>query len=110
MAIEVTDTALEHADRLRAKEGHPESAFLRIGVNGGGCSGYSYVLKFDTESRDGDEVVRERDDVRVVVDPKSKMFLDGMKLDFTEGINGKGFEFVNPNAKATCGCGQSFSV
>ena len=110
MAIEITDAALTNAARLRAREGHPDNSVLRLGVKGGGCSGYSYVLKFDSGTKDGDEVLRQSDDIQIVVDPKSKMFLDGLKLDYSSGINGKGFEFLNPQAKSTCGCGQSFSV
>jgi len=110
MAIEVTDRAMHHASRLREKEGHPEGAFLRVGVKGGGCSGYSYVIKFDTEERADDQLVTEDDGIRVLVDPKSLMFLDGMRLHFSEGLNGRGFEFQNPKAKSTCGCGMSFSV
>ena len=86
------------------------SSFLRLGVKGGGCSGYSYVLQFDTTAREDDAVVGRADGIEVRVDPKSSTFLEGMVLDFSEGLGGKGFEFVNPNAKSSCGCGQSFGA
>lgn len=110
MSIRVTDQALENAARLREKEGHTADAFLRLGVKGGGCSGFSYELRFDTNERAGDELVAERDGLRVLVDPKSLKFLEGMELDFSGGLRGVGFEFKNPNAKTSCGCGKSFGV
>ena len=87
----------------------PEDAYLRVGVKGGGCSGLSYDLSFKAEKHDGDTVI-EKDGVRLLVDPKSQIYLVGMTLDFTTGLNGKGFVFNNPNATGTCGCGESFSA
>ena len=110
MSIEITESAVTNAIRLREKEGEPPEAFLRLGVKGGGCSGFSYVIRWDTKDRPGDETLLEQDSLRVIVDPKSLSFLEGMTLDFSSGLNGKGFEFKNPNAKSSCGCGMSFSV
>jgi iron-sulfur cluster assembly protein len=87
----------------------PDSAYLRVAVKGGGCSGLSYELGFDKEKKVGDVEV-EKDGVRMLVDLKSQVFLAGTTLDFTSGLNGKGFVFSNPNAAGTCGCGESFSV
>ncbi len=86
-----------------------KSGFVRVGVEGGGCSGLSYQLKFDTELKDNDKVFEDRG-LKLVVDKKSFLYLVGTELDFSDGLNGKGFEFHNPNASRTCGCGESFSV
>jgi iron-sulfur cluster assembly protein len=80
-----------------------------VGVKGGGCSGLMYDLVFDDQMKDGDKVF-EDNGVKVVVDKKSLLYLLGTTLDFSGGLNGKGFQFVNPNANRTCGCGESFSV
>ena len=109
MAIEVTEVAAREALRMRGKEGFPEGSFLRLGVKGGGCSGFAYVLRFETERREGD-VQFERDGLTVLVDPRSYPHLDGMVLDFSGGLMGQGLVIRNPNAKATCGCGKSFGV
>src|SRR5437867_2944504 len=109
MAIEITDQAFVHARRLRDKQGAPGEAFLRVSVRGGGCSGFSYHMDFDTERRP-DDAVYEKDGFQVVVDAKSAPFLAGMVLDFSGGLMGQGFEFKNPNAKSSCGCGKSFAV
>ena len=82
---------------------------LRVGVKGGGCSGLTYSMGFDPESRDGDTII-EQDDIKLYVDGKSLFYLMGTELDFTSGLNGKGFVFNNPNAIKTCGCGESFGV
>jgi iron-sulfur cluster assembly protein len=87
----------------------PETHFLRVGVKGGGCSGLSYELGFDNKEQEGDNLV-EIDGFRVAVDKKSFLYLFGTELDFTSGLNGKGFQFINPNASRTCGCGESFSI
>lgn len=84
-------------------------SYLRVSVKGGGCSGMMYDLSIDSDEKEGDTVVAV-DDVRIVIDKKSKLFLHGMTLDYTKGINGKGFVFSNPNATGTCGCGESFTV
>lgn len=83
--------------------------FIRVGVEGGGCSGLSYKLDFDTELKEGDQSFEDKG-VKVVVDKKSFLYLIGTELDYSGGLNGKGFSFINPNASRTCGCGESFSV
>ena len=92
-----------------AKEHGTGASFIRVGVEGGGCSGLSYKLEFDTSSKDGDKVFEDKG-IKIVCDKKSFLYLIGTELDFTDGLNGKGFEFHNPNASRTCGCGESFSV
>ena len=106
--IEMTPRAVENIRGIRDKEGDPGAA-LRVSTSGGGCSGLTYNLKFDKEIGPLDKVF-ESDGVKIIVDAKSYLYLNGMTLDFTEGLNGKGFVFNNPNAKSTCGCGESFSV
>ena len=91
-----------------AEEGKPE-AFIRVGVEGGGCSGLMYQLTFDTEEKEGDKVF-EDNGIKIVVDKKSFLYLIGTELDYSGGLNGKGFVFKNPNADRTCGCGESFSI
>lgn len=83
--------------------------FLRVGVQGGGCSGLSYNLDFDNEVKTGDQMFEDKG-LRIALDMKSFLYLAGTELDFSDGLNGKGFNFVNPNASRTCGCGESFSV
>jgi len=85
------------------------SYFLRVGVVGGGCSGLSYKLDFDNEQKSTDQVF-ENNGLRIVTDLKSLLYLVNTTLDFSDGLNGKGFHFVNPNASRTCGCGESFAV
>ena len=106
--IKVTDKAKAEAVRLMDAEGR-ENLFIRVGVSGGGCSGLMYNLVFDNEMNDGDQEF-EDNNVKVVVDKKSFLYLVGTELDFSGGLNGKGFVFVNPNASRTCGCGESFSL
>jgi len=86
-----------------------EASYLRVAVQGGGCSGMMYNLSIETEQQDGDMIL-EHGDVRILVDSKGKLFLHGLTLDYTTGLNGKGFVFSNPNASGTCGCGESFSA
>jgi iron-sulfur cluster assembly protein len=105
--ITLTPTALSEVKRLIAKENKPELG-LRIGVRSGGCSGFSYMLGFDAPQQDDN--VQELDGVKIFVDPKSAMYLDGTQLDYQDGLQGKGFTFSNPNATRSCGCGESFSV
>ncbi|OGX05281.1 MAG: hypothetical protein A3G87_06645 [Omnitrophica bacterium RIFCSPLOWO2_12_FULL_50_11] len=105
--VQLTAYAIAEAKRLLAKQGKA-SLGIRVGVQGGGCSGLSYKLGFD-EGRKGDHV-QEIDGVRVFVDPKSELYLGDTILDFSEDLQGRGFKFLNPNAKKTCGCGESFSV
>ncbi|MEE9199780.1 MAG: iron-sulfur cluster assembly accessory protein [Dehalococcoidia bacterium] len=106
--IEVTDKAARQLKRLAEKEGLSEFG-LRMAVKGGGCSGLTYKLAMDAEPKEDDKVI-EDNGVRLFVDFKSMFYLGGMTLDFSDGLNGKGFEFMNPNAKSTCGCGNSFAV
>jgi iron-sulfur cluster assembly protein len=84
-------------------------AFIRVGVKGGGCSGLSYDLSFDTELKEDDKEF-EDNGMKIVVDKKSFLYLIGTELDYSGGLNGKGFVFNNPNANRTCGCGESFAV
>jgi iron-sulfur cluster assembly protein len=107
--IKVSQSAKEQVARLIRDETHPKNAFVRVGVEGGGCSGLMYQLTFDTELREGDQAF-EDNGVRVVVDRKSFLYLVGTELEYTGGLNGKGFVFKNPNANRTCGCGESFSI
>jgi iron-sulfur cluster assembly protein len=108
--ITVTDQAVQAIrDAISAEDKTVTTAFLRVAVKGGGCSGLMYNLTIDTSMHDTDFLIKS-EDVRIVVDKKSKLFLHGLTLDYTIGLNGKGFVFSNPNAKATCGCGESFTV
>lgn len=86
-----------------------QTGFVRVGVEGGGCSGLSYKLNFDTQLKENDKVFEDKG-LKLVVDKKSFLYLVGTELDFSDGLNGKGFQFHNPNASRTCGCGESFSV
>jgi iron-sulfur cluster assembly protein len=106
--IKVSDNAKKEAIRLISSEDR-EGLFIRVGVTGGGCSGLMYNLEFDNEMKEGDQEFFDND-VKVVVDKKSFLYLIGTELDFSGGLNGKGFVFVNPNASRTCGCGESFSL
>ena len=108
MAIEITDSAAIEIKRLLENEG-VEAGGLRVGVKGGGCSGLSYNLGFESETRKGDKVF-EREEVKLYCDLKSYIYLNNTVLDFDDGLMGKGFVFMNPNAKKTCGCGDSFSI
>ena len=106
--ITVTDSAKEQAITLMNEDGKP-NLFIRVGVEGGGCSGLTYQLKFDNVEKDGDKIF-EDNGVKIVVDKKSYLYLIGTSLDYSGGLNGKGFVFNNPNAGRTCGCGESFSI
>ena len=106
----VTDKALTRIRSAMAKEGiSPEQGGLRLGVQGGGCSGLSYNIRFDTQLRERDRIF-QFSDVRVFVDPKSFIYLHGMTLDYQETLMQRGFVFVNPNSTKSCGCGSSFSA
>jgi iron-sulfur cluster assembly protein len=107
--ITMTDKAAAEIASIRSENSIPENYYLRIGVKGGGCSGLSYSLGFDGDRRDTDEVL-EIKNVQILVDAKSLFYLDGTELDYTDGLNGRGFVFNNPNAVRTCGCGSSFGV
>ena len=107
--IKVSDTAKEEVQRLMAEDKIKGDAFIRVGVQGGGCSGLVYQMDFDSELKDDDKVFEDKG-VKIVVDKKSFLYLVGTELDFSSGLNGKGFNFINPNASRTCGCGESFSI
>lgn len=107
--ITVSNAAKEHAIQLIKEDNKPENTFIRVGVDGGGCSGLMYNLEFDHVMKEGDKEF-EDNGIKIVVDKKSFLYLVGTELDYTGGLNGKGFTFKNPNASRTCGCGESFSV
>ncbi len=107
--LQVTEKAIRRIRAALAREGiSPAEGGLRLGVMGGGCSGLSYSIKFDTRPRERDRVF-EFDGVRVFVDPKSFLYLHGMTLDYEETLMRQGFNFINPNSTRSCGCGSSFS-
>lgn len=108
MRVTVTPKAAQKAREALEKRGTPE-AMLRLGVRGGGCSGFAYVIEFADDKSPRDQVF-EYDGVRIVVDPKSLLFLNGTTLDYETKLMGHGFKFVNPNEAAGCGCGSSFGV
>ncbi|MCS6821206.1 MAG: iron-sulfur cluster assembly accessory protein [Microscillaceae bacterium] len=107
--IQVTEKAREQIIDLRKKEGYSDNHYLRVAVKGGGCSGLMYHLSFDAERKPTDEIFEDKG-ISVIVDKKSLLYLLGTVLDFSDGLNGKGFQFINPNASRTCGCGESFAV
>ncbi|MGP1501808.1 HesB/IscA family protein [Bergeyella cardium] len=108
--IKVSEKAKEKAIQLMTEDGfNPKDDFIRVGVKSGGCSGLEYVLKFDREQSATDQIF-EDNGVKIVVDKKSILYLAGTTLEFSGGLNGKGFFFNNPNATRTCGCGESFSL
>ena len=105
----LTTKAKLQLDKLMAEENCTENHFLRVSVKGGGCSGLTYDLDFDDKIVDFDDVSEDQG-LKLVIDRRSLLYLLGTELDFTEGLNGKGFLFINPNASRTCGCGESFGV
>ncbi|MBI2838372.1 MAG: iron-sulfur cluster insertion protein ErpA [Acidobacteria bacterium] len=106
--ITLTDTAISEVRKLMDQQ-KVDGLVLRLGVQGGGCSGMSYVMNFDTEVSDEDDII-EQDGVRVVVDKRSHTLLEGVEVDYVSNLMGSGFKFSNPNATKSCGCGSSFSV
>lgn len=108
--ITVSDNALQEIKRLQQADPTSKDSHIRVMVVGGGCSGMSYKLGFETRPIEATDKIFERDGVKVVVDQKSFLYLSGTELDYSGGLNGTGFTFQNPNAKRTCGCGSSFSV
>jgi iron-sulfur cluster assembly protein len=109
MAVALSEAAVNQLKSLKQSQNLPDTVFLRMGVKGGGCSGLSYALEFDSEIGPHDKEF-EIDGVKVVVDHKSYLYLNGTTLDYvTQGLTG-GFTFVNPSAKSSCGCGTSFSA
>lgn len=107
--INVTDKAAKEIKKIMEENKIPADFGLRVGVKGGGCSGLTYTLGFDGETREGDMLV-ELKNVKLIIDGKSLFYLSGTELDFSDGLNGKGFIFNNPNAAKSCGCGESFGV
>lgn len=107
--ITVSEKAKKKLDELRVESQLDAAYMLRVGVVGGGCSGLSYNLDFDNEQKPGDQLF-EDNGWKILVDMKSFLYLCGTELDFSDGLNGKGFAFNNPNASRSCGCGESFAV
>ncbi len=106
--VTITEKAARQVGKLSEQEGHAEPA-VRVAVQGGGCSGLTYKLSLEAGSKPGDKIFQQHG-VQLLVDFKSLVFLVGTELDFSDGLNGKGFTFSNPNATKTCGCGTSFSA
>ncbi|MGE5436784.1 MAG: iron-sulfur cluster insertion protein ErpA [Syntrophothermus sp.] len=107
--ITLSEKAIKEVSRIMEENNIPGTYGIRIGVKGGGCSGFTYTMNFDPEPRESDTIM-EQDNVKLFIDGKSLFYLMGTELDFSDGLNGKGFVFNNPNAKKTCGCGESFGV
>lgn len=107
--ITVTDNAKNKLLELIEESKYDDTYFLRVGVKGGGCSGLQYSMEFDNVIREGDEV-SEDNNIKIVCDMKSLLYLFGTELEYSGGLNGKGFEWNNPQASRVCGCGTSFSV
>ncbi len=110
MSIMITETAAKEVKRFIEEGEYGENAVLRVGVAGGGCSGFNYSLNIAEDFDEVNDNKTVQHGVNVVVDKKSSLFLDGTTVDYYEGLDQRGFQFVNPNAKKTCGCGQSFST
>ena len=108
--IKVSDTAKRKVRELMTEDGfNPITDYVRVGVKSGGCSGLSYDLSFDNKQEETDKIFEENE-VRIIVDKKSFLYLVGTTLEYSGGLNGKGFAFNNPNANRTCRCGESFSL
>ncbi len=107
--ISLTERAAQEVFTIKKNNSIPENHALRLGVKGGGCSGLSYVLAFDDNIKEKD-IILEKHGVKIIVDQKSMFYLSGTTLDFSDGLNGRGFVFNNPQATKTCGCGSSFGV
>ena len=107
--IVLSEKAVSEVRKIMEQNKIPDTYGLRVGVKGGGCSGLSYSLGFDSEARETDKVIL-KEGIQIFVDPKSLFYLSGTQLDFTDGLNGRGFVFNNPNATKTCGCGSSFGA
>lgn len=109
--VTISEKALNHVISLMIEAGMtPETHNLRVGVKGGGCSGLSYTMDFDDTITDMDEVVEVDGGLKVVIDKKSVLYLFGTQLTYSDGLNGRGFAWENPNASRTCGCGESFAL
>jgi iron-sulfur cluster assembly protein len=108
--IQVSEIAKNKVIELMKDEGFDATEdYVRVGVKSGGCSGLSYELKFDKEQQENDKIF-ENNNIKIIVDKKSFLYLIGTTLDYSGGLNGAGFVFKNPNANRTCGCGESFSL
>ena len=107
--IQITEQAKQKLLSLMEEEGRSSSTFVRVGVNSGGCSGLSYDLGFDDQLNEDDKSFEDQG-IKIVVNKKSYLYLIGTILEYSGGLNGKGFVFNNPNASRTCGCGESFSL
>ncbi|QDT66445.1 HesB/IscA family protein [Calycomorphotria hydatis] len=110
MAVTLTESAAKEVKRVMDEQSLGDSSVLRIGVAGGGCSGFQYSLGFDDKTDEAADSVKEFHGVMVAVDKKSELYLDGTTIDFYEGLDKRGFTFDNPNARNSCGCGSSFSA
>jgi iron-sulfur cluster assembly protein len=109
--INVSEKALNHLLEIMVSEGMtPDTHYLRVGVKGGGCSGLSYVMDFDDTKEELDDMFEVDGGLKVLVDRKSLLYLYGTTLTYSDGLNGKGFQWENPNASRECGCGSSFAV
>lgn len=111
MSITITERAARRIEEIRQSQNHPNDTPLRVSVVSGGCSGLTYDLDFDAgqTEKEGDKIF-EDDGVKLIVDMKSFLYLAGTRLDYTDGLEGQGFHFYNPNATRTCSCGESFSL
>jgi|TARA_B110000967_G_C18870265_1_gene555005 iron-sulfur cluster assembly protein len=108
--VNVSDTAASQLQSIFLEENKvPKDNYVRVGVKSGGCSGLSYILDFDDKSSEGDKVV-ESNGINLLIDKKSLLYLIGTTLEYSSGLNGKGFHWSNPNASRSCGCGESFSL
>ena len=107
--LHISDNAKSRLTELLRKDNKGPGYFLRVSVEAGGCSGFTYKMLFDDQEKPGDEVF-EDNGVKLVTDARSVLYIFGTTLDFSSGLNGKGFQFINPNASRTCSCGESFAV
>jgi len=108
--VHISDSAKQQVQQILTSEGKEADYFVRVAVKSGGCSGLSYDLTFDNKIDEENDDIFEDNGMKLIVDKRSVLYLYGTTLDFSGGLNGKGFEFVNPNANRTCSCGESFSV
>ena len=110
MSVKITASAAREFKKVIVEQQMPDTIALRVGVKGGGCSGFEYQLEFDDKVNEDADLLVEMHGVRVAVDKKSALFLDGTEIDFHESLDKRGFVFNNPNATKSCGCGSSFSA
>lgn len=110
MSVTITERAASEIKRVLTEQRLPDNTVLRVGVVGGGCSGFQYSLGFDTATDESKDQVSDQHGVKVAIDKKSALYLDGTSIDFYESLEKRGFTFENPNAVKSCGCGSSFSA